>query len=234
MNNPKEPTVERVGKLITVTHEDHLLYAVESSHVYEKDKVYYIMFEDGTDPDPKRSFLGVFNKKDAEEKLVVKIPIEEVKGDSKVPVKTSPSSEGKPKKVIRWEKHYNDGTIEFTDEESSQNFVDNLSSMNGILATRSYISIKKVEWKRADYHSIHEKLLEQTNSLLNINNWNEIEEVGLPQTNSQNQYIPVIVYGELKDPIGEFYESVIFHNGKFIGEFKGKPTHWKYLYPPKN
>jgi hypothetical protein len=50
------------------------------------------------------------------------------------------------KQLIRWERHYSDGSVEYTDEESTNNFEDNLSSVGGLIASRSYIQMKPVEW----------------------------------------------------------------------------------------
>ena len=51
------------------------------------------------------------------------------------------------KHLIRWEKHYSDGSVEYTDEESTKNFEDNLSSVGGLIASRSHIQMKPVEWQ---------------------------------------------------------------------------------------
>lgn len=50
------------------------------------------------------------------------------------------------KTLIRWEKHYSDGSIEFTDAESASNFEDNLNAASSVLATRSYFKFKPVKW----------------------------------------------------------------------------------------
>lgn len=51
------------------------------------------------------------------------------------------------KQLIRWEKHYSDGSVEYTDEESTSNFESNLNSVGGLIASRNYIQMKKVKWK---------------------------------------------------------------------------------------
>jgi len=53
------------------------------------------------------------------------------------------------KHLIRWEKHYSDGSVEYTDQESTKNFEDNLSSVEGLIASRSYIQMKPVEWEKS-------------------------------------------------------------------------------------
>lgn len=58
--------------------------------------------------------------------------------------------EEKEKQLIRWEKHYSDGSVEYTDLESTKNFVDNLSSVNGLLVTRSYMKMTPVEWLKTE------------------------------------------------------------------------------------
>jgi hypothetical protein len=50
------------------------------------------------------------------------------------------------KKLIRWEKHYSDGSVEFTDEESTKNFVINLDSASALVASREYMSFIPVKW----------------------------------------------------------------------------------------
>lgn len=53
------------------------------------------------------------------------------------------------KQLIRWERHYSDGSVEYTDKESTKNFEDNLSSVGGLIASRSYIQMKPVEWQES-------------------------------------------------------------------------------------
>lgn len=57
------------------------------------------------------------------------------------------------KQLIRWEKHYSDGSAEYTDEESAKNFKDNLSCVDGLIVTRSYMRMKPVKW-----HPLEQKL----------------------------------------------------------------------------
>lgn len=50
------------------------------------------------------------------------------------------------KKIIRWERHYSDGSFEYTDDEGTRNFEENLSIADGLISSRSYIQMKHVNW----------------------------------------------------------------------------------------
>jgi hypothetical protein len=50
------------------------------------------------------------------------------------------------KQLIRWERHYSDGSVEYTDEESTKNFESNLNSVGGLIASRGYMQMQSVEW----------------------------------------------------------------------------------------
>lgn len=50
------------------------------------------------------------------------------------------------KKIVRYERHYEDGTSDFVEGEFLENFQTNLGIANGIVGSRSYIQFKPVEW----------------------------------------------------------------------------------------
>lgn len=50
------------------------------------------------------------------------------------------------KKVIKYVRHYDDGSLDFVDGESLENFESNLGIANTIVGSRSYIQFKPVEW----------------------------------------------------------------------------------------
>lgn len=57
------------------------------------------------------------------------------------------------KQLIRWERHYSDGSAEYTDETSAKNFAENLSCADGLIVSRNYIQMKPVKW-----HALEQKL----------------------------------------------------------------------------
>lgn len=54
------------------------------------------------------------------------------------------------KKLVRWERHYSDGSVEYTDKESTENFESNLDTVAGFISSRNYIQMKPVEWQESD------------------------------------------------------------------------------------
>lgn len=50
------------------------------------------------------------------------------------------------KKVIKYTRHYDDGSSDFVEGEFLENFETNLGIANGIVGSRSYIQFKPVEW----------------------------------------------------------------------------------------
>ncbi len=50
------------------------------------------------------------------------------------------------KQLIRWERHYSDSSVEYTNEQSTKNFNDNLDIIAAFIPSRSYIQMNPVEW----------------------------------------------------------------------------------------
>lgn len=50
------------------------------------------------------------------------------------------------KKIVKYVRHYDDGSSDFVEGEFLENFKTNLDIANAIVGTRSYIQFKPVEW----------------------------------------------------------------------------------------
>jgi len=50
------------------------------------------------------------------------------------------------KKVVKYVRHYDDGSSDFVDGEFLENFESNMGIANAIVGSRSYIQFKPVEW----------------------------------------------------------------------------------------
>lgn len=110
----------------------------------------------------------------------------------------------KEKQVIRWEKHYSDGSVEYTDLESSKNFIDNLSSIDGIVVSRSYLKMKPVEWMKTEgknfpISSVRLSLIEKPTNEIQIG-WNFAMEALIAKIEVKD--VTPITFAEFKIKLG--------------------------------
>lgn len=55
------------------------------------------------------------------------------------------------KEIVRWERHYSDGSVEYVEGEQANNFLDNLLKTGAYAPTgEEYLNLEPIEWTKAN------------------------------------------------------------------------------------